>query len=227
MPAAFKPAEPRIPGVPDRNLEPTAASRAKKAIVSGFALLGKHLPGLLGPLAVIAGIGYGVYWWVHGGKSKLFEPADVAIVHHEPLPVKVDGSLPVAPGEIATTDDLDKVWSSKRFVYREPGSGEFTSAMIVHLPGGTYWAFSLREPYGNCVLEYLPTPLRIQTDYNFHSDHPLVGDPCNHTLYDLLGYGMGPNGKVRGEIVQGTGLRPPVAIEIEVHAKKIVAGRME
>jgi hypothetical protein len=56
-----------------------------------------------------------------------------------------------------------------------------------------------------------------------------VGDPCNHTVYDLLRYGGGATSDdlVRGVIVQGNGIRPPMAIEIKVQGKNVVAGRSE
>ena len=58
----------------------------------------------------------------------------------------------------------------------------------------------------------------------------MVGDPCNHTVYDLLRYGAGSGsdgGLVRGEIAQGNGIRPPLAIEIRVDGKQVVAARIE
>jgi hypothetical protein len=55
----------------------------------------------------------------------------------------------------------------------------------------------------------------------------MVGDPCNHAVFDLTRYGSGPNGLVRGEIKQGAAVRPPIAIEIETKGKRLLAVRME
>jgi hypothetical protein len=56
----------------------------------------------------------------------------------------------------------------------------------------------------------------------------MVVNSCSHTVYDLLRYG-GPSdgGLVRGEVVQGTAIRPPMAIEVRVAGKQLVAVRME
>ena len=101
------------------------------------------------------------------------------------------------------------------------------SAVVVHLPSGIYWAFSLREPFGTCELEYVTDLGKLQRDYGFHADHPMVGDPCNRAVFDLTRYGTGPNGVVRGAIVSGQGVRPPLAIEVKVRGKQIVATQLE
>ena len=100
--------------------------------------------------------------------------------------------------------------------------------MVVRLPGGEYWGFSLREPFGNCDLEYVTDMAALQTNYNFSADHPMVGDPCNHSVFDLMRYGTTPSGTlVRGEIEQGGAIRPPIAIEIRKDGNEIRAVRME
>lgn len=137
-------------------------------------------------------------------------------------------NLPVGPGVVATADELAKTWSSKRFQFRDPATGEAAPAMVVRLPGGDYWGFSLREPFGNCTLEYVTDPQALQTKYNFQADHPMVVDPCNQSVFDLLRYGSTPSGAlVRGEIEQGVAIRPPVAIEIRKEGNEIRAVRME
>ncbi|MFZ3200524.1 MAG: hypothetical protein WA175_05170 [Candidatus Acidiferrales bacterium] len=136
--------------------------------------------------------------------------------------------LPVAPGEVAKADELAKAWSAKRFLFRNPATGDLAPAMVVRLPGGEYWGFSLREPFGNCDLEYVTDMAALQTNYNFSADHPMVGDPCNHSVFDLMRYGTTPSGTVvRGEIEQGGAIRPPIAIEIRKEGNEIRAVRME
>jgi hypothetical protein len=67
----------------------------------------------------------------------------------------------------------------------------------------------------------------LRQDFQFNADHPMVVNPCDHTVYDLLRYGGSNAGLVRGDIVQGTGVRPPMAIEIRQRGREVVAVRME
>jgi hypothetical protein len=56
----------------------------------------------------------------------------------------------------------------------------------------------------------------------------MVTNPCNSTVYDPLK--MGPLERdvwVRGEIVQGGGLRPPISIDVQVSGHSIIADRIE
>ncbi len=50
-------------------------------------------------------------------------------------------------------------------------------AMVVRLPGGAYWGFSMREPFGDCQLELVTDLKKLKTAYNFRADHPMVADP--------------------------------------------------
>jgi len=135
--------------------------------------------------------------------------------------------MPVGPGEIGTTDEIPDVWSAKQFEFQNALTHERVRAMVVHLPDGTYWGFSLREPFGHCYLEYVTDFQILQNKYNFRADHPMVGDPCNLGVFDLLRYGPGLSGVVRGEMVQGSGLRPPMAIEMKVDNHKLIAVQSE
>ena len=99
--------------------------------------------------------------------------------------------------------------------------------MVVHLPGGVYWGFSLVEPYGSCEMEFITDLEKLRTDYGFRASHPMVGDPCNRAVFDLTRYGSGPAGLVRGEIAHGVAVRPPRAIEVEVRGKQVLAKKIE
>ena len=99
--------------------------------------------------------------------------------------------------------------------------------MVVRLPGNAYWAFSLRSPYGTCDLEFVTDTEKLRSAYHFTTVHPMVADPCTHTVYDLTKYGSGPNGLVRGAVVAGTGIRPPLAIEVQIKGSKVIASRAE
>ena len=99
--------------------------------------------------------------------------------------------------------------------------------MVVRLPGGVYWGFSLVEPYGSCEMEFVTDMEKLRTDYGFRASHPMVGDPCNRAVFDLTRYGSGPAGLVRGEIAHGAAVRPPMAIEIQVRGKQVLAQKIE
>ena len=56
----------------------------------------------------------------------------------------------------------------------------------------------------------------------------MVVNPCNSTVYDPLKVGpLGDNTWARGEVVQGSGLRPPLSIDVVVRGHSIFADRME
>jgi hypothetical protein len=231
-PDPFKPDQPRIPGVADaraREKPPVPAAAAQPAAAP--RLLPFRMPPLWITLSVAGALvlGGAIAWWSHGTSAK--EPDPVAVADPPAAvvePAKPVEKLAVAPGEVATTEELAKPWSSKRFVYRDPVTHAEVPAIVVHLPGGAYWGFSLREPFGTCEMEFVTDLNRLATTYNYRTDHPMVGDPCNRTVFDLLRYGNNPDGLlVRGAIAQGGAVRPPVAIEIRARGKQIVAVKME
>lgn len=225
----FKPQQPRIPGISEsaqaaqNHAPPSSAIPSKPDTHDG-------LPTVWVALIVLACfLCVGVAWRSHRSFAK--EPAmpakievPAAVVEPKPEPV---AKLPVGPGEIATTTQLERVWSSQRFIFHDVLTSEQVPAMVVHLPNGVYWGFSLREPFGTCELEYITDMAKLRVEYHFRADHPMVGDTCNHTVFDLTKYGSGPNGLVRGEILQGSAVRPPMAIEIHTKGNQVVAVRME
>ena len=156
-----------------------------------------------------------------------------------PAPVPdASAALPHAtesqPG-IASVEEMAKPWTAKEFLYRNGLSGENVPAVLIRLPTGSlsqrasYWAFSLTAPFGNCQLEYVTDLERLRTDYDFGAaKHPMVGNPCSRTVYDPLKMMNIPGGAwVRGAIAQGSDLRPPLGIEVELRDKEILADRME
>jgi hypothetical protein len=151
------------------------------------------------------------------------DPTDLAPVEpSQPTP-----KLPLGPGPIATTGELGKTWSSKRFLFRAPQTADDVPGMVVRLPEGVFWAISMREPFGTCELEYVTDLHKLATDYQLIANHPMVADPCSHTVYDLARYDSGPNGVVRGAVAKGESIRPPIAIEVKVRGKEILATRIE
>lgn len=225
-PASLEAPVPKIPGVPPakpkksappKTAEPKAPQHppAYRWAASGAALL----------IFLVA-----IVWWLGASKrqQQTIPVANATAAPFSTKPASSPGTAapPMAPGVIATTGELSQPWAAKKFSFRNP-RGKTSPAMLVRLPDGTYWAFSLIEPYGSCELEYITDLDKLRTEYNFSATHPMVGDPCSHTVFDLSQYGSGPSGEVRGEIVAGTGVRPPLAIEVEVNGTKILATRAE
>ncbi len=139
------------------------------------------------------------------------------------------------PG-IADADEMAKPWSSKEFLIRNRFSGENVPGLLIRLPVGSpsqaggYWAFEQKSPYGNCKLEFLTDLAKLKTDYGFSAArHPMVGNPCSRTVFDPLKTTNlpGSGAWVRGNIVQGSDLRPPLGIELKVEGKRILAIRTE
>jgi hypothetical protein len=233
----FKPQQPTIPGVEPRS------EAAKPAAPPTVGLAEKHAAAapvsheaqpkiiliVLGAAAAVILVGGLIIWGQMSSQKPIAVSADAA-PPAEPLPTAPAApSEPLGPGTIATVAELSKPWASKEFQYRNYVSGKIEPAVVVHLPRGDYWAFSLIEPFGSCQLEFVTDLEKLRADYGYRSDHPMVGDPCNHTVYDLLRYGGGASSDdlVRGVIVQGNGIRPPMAIEIKVQGKNVIAGRSE
>ncbi|MFZ0638828.1 MAG: hypothetical protein WA020_08495 [Candidatus Acidiferrales bacterium] len=223
-PKTFEAAQPSIPGVPARAVQKPVPSEKPAA----------HEPAKPQPRYLWAGGGGAILvlvvvivWWAHGVTGAVQvapqAPTPAPIVQPAaPQPVK---TIPVAPGTIATTSEMNEPWSTKKFLYRNPG-GETFPALLVHLPGNSYWAISLRAPYGTCDLEFVSIE-KLRSDYNLAARHPMIGDPCTRTVYDLMRYGSGPNGLGRGAVVAGVGVRPPLAIEVQVEGGEIIASRSE
>jgi len=126
-------------------------------------------------------------------------------------------------------------WSSKQFFIRNGLTGENVAGLLIRLPASSasqesgYWAFTMSAPFGNCQLEYITDLQKLKSDYDFKAaKHPMVGNPCSRTLYDPTKLTNLPgNVWVRGAIVQGSDLRPPLGIELKVQGKTIQAVRME
>jgi hypothetical protein len=230
----FRPVQPDIPGVPPGGEKKDApAPPAQEHSGVPLALAGE-LPLIRIAVAIVgfAIVFGGLFYWSRGYSRKPMPSASEKVAPaspgaaEEPQPAE---KMAVGPGPIATTDELAKAWSSKSFLFRDPLAAKSVPAMVVRLPGGQLWGFSLQEPFGNCELEYVTDLKRIASDYHFQADHPMVVNPCSRAVYDLTRYSSGAlnGGIVRGDIVAGIGVRPPMAIEIRTDGKDVVAVRAE
>jgi len=218
----FKPEMPEVPGV--ASTRSTAPNPAIKLVV--------------GLLAVLLVVFLGARWAL---RPKRVEPSTAAQQPQIEVPSAApdpNSLLPHAsdadPG-IADATEMAKPWSSKEFFIRNKLTGEDVQGMLIRLPIGSptqttgYWAFEVQSSYGNCKLEYITDLNKLKTDYGFEARHPMVGNPCSRTVYDpvktsnLPGIGVW----VRGAIVQGSDLRPPLGIELKLEGKKILAVRTE
>ncbi len=218
----FKIDMPQIPGV-GISAKPPRRNPLLPLII-GFLLLG---------LVVI----FGSHWLKHNKPvepTRSEAPPQIDVPSPPPDPA---ASLPHAHEgnyAVAETSQLAKPWASADFFITRAG-GEIVPATIVHLPGtspsqaASYWAFSRKAPYGDCQLEYITDLDKLRTEYGYRSPtHPLVGNHCNHNLYDPLKTANLPgNVWVRGAIVQGSDIRPPYGVEIKIQGKQIQATRTE
>ncbi|HMI54481.1 MAG TPA: hypothetical protein VK525_23445 [Candidatus Saccharimonadales bacterium] len=224
-PERFKAEMPEIPGVSSQLPRKSPGSHPAIRLIIGL-------------LAVLLVLFIAIRWVVR--PKNVDPPAPEATPQIEvPAPAPdPSASLPRAteaePG-IAVVSELGKPWTSKEFFFRNRLTGENIPALLVRLPGGSgsqasgYWAFALKAPYGNCQMEYVEDMAKLKEVYGFAgAKHPMVGNPCNHTLFDPTRMASLPgNILVRGAIAQGSDLRPPLGIEITVKGKNILAQRME
>ncbi|HYL87119.1 MAG TPA: hypothetical protein VE263_23055 [Candidatus Angelobacter sp.] len=221
----FKADTPQIPGVPVTGARATGGNPAVKLVI--------------GLLAVLLVVFVGARWALHPkhAESKAAEEQPQIEV---PSPAPDPSTLfPHATSEapsIADTTEMAKPWSSKQFFVRNGLTGENIASILVRLPTGSasqasgYWAFAVNSPYGNCKLEYITDLEKLKNDYGFAAaKHPMVGNPCSRTVFDPLKNSNLPGSDVwaRGAIVQGSDLRPPLGVEVQVRGKDILAIRAE
>ncbi len=217
----FKAAMPAIPGVGTSSPKP-----------AGIPAPVKVVGGLVGVVLAIVVVGV-----IVSKMHKSAPPADPLPQVEVPAPDLGNPPPQVPPPMrgIATVDGMSKPWSSVEFEFRDPLSAARTPALLLRLPTGaanqssSYWAISLKAPYGNCQLELVSDLEKLKTDYGYRAaKHPMVGNPCSRSVFDPLKTGnIAGNVWVRGAMVQGSDLRPPLAIEVKIEGKDIFAVRME
>jgi hypothetical protein len=237
----FKPQQPQIPGVPASAkgtketksvaAQPTNHPAAQSGSVAALSSWGPQAwPVWLRYAVAAVGVAVilGLAWRARFSSARrpaLPAPAPVAVA--APAPAKPATTLPIGPGEIGSVSGLERPWSSRRFLFRNPTTSELVPSLALRLPDGALWGISLREPYGSCELDYVTDLSKLAAQFGVRAAHPMVVNPCTGTVYDLSQYTSGPSGLVRGEIVRGTAIRAPFAIEIVERGRSIVALRME
>jgi hypothetical protein len=219
----FKPEMPQIPGVNDGSVSSRtlAWKPALLLLVFGIAIM------ILGAVAWQA---------VHLAGRRAGPPSDATksqAVEPTNFPPFASSSVS-GPVKAATVSELSKPWSAKKFTFVDPVTHQAVPAMIIHLPGAAanssaaYWAFSLQAPYERCQLEYIPDPNQVAARFGYHAAHPMVAAACDGTIYDPLQLATISTGAwVRGQIVQGEGIRPPISIEIKVRGGDLIADQIE
>ena len=246
----FKPAQPRIPGVADHSHsdheeapQQTAETPEELPVpeIGGTPdfqseITAENLKFVWVGITLVGALATIFFLYGHGQKNAPAIPAPSTesapavpkpLIERQPEVAGSNKNWPVAPGMVATATQLAKPWSAKEFYFRDQLTQRQVPAMVVRLPGGALWAFSMREPYGTCDLEYVTDLRRLQQDYDFTASHPMVADPCNKSVFDLTKYGNAPSGLVRGEVAQGPAFRPPLAIEVRSEKNQIIAVRTE
>jgi hypothetical protein len=219
----FKTEMPQIPGVSGPGTRP-AGNPATKLVTGLLALL----------LIVFVG----ARWALrprHAAPRMVEQQPQIEVPAPAPDPSSLIPHATEANPGIADTTEMAKPWSTKDFFVRNRLTGENIPALLVRLPSGSasqasgYWAFAVKSPYGNCQLEYISDLAKLQGDYGFRgAKHPMVGNPCSHTVFDPLKLTNLPGDVwVRGGIVQGSDLRPPLGVDIRIDGKKILAIRAE
>jgi hypothetical protein len=134
---------------------------------------------------------------------------------------------PLAPGPVASVQDLAKPWSVAKFRMQRP-TGETANAMVIRLPSSAaYWGLISVAPYGRCELELESDLKKIREQYAYAAIHPMVVDSCTQTVYDPLALGTSSGVWIRGKIAAGPGIRPPFEVEIKVDKGEVLAARSE
>lgn len=224
-PDRYKADMPQIPGVSSPGSRGAAFKNPTLRLVGGL-------------LAVLLVIFLGARWMLrpkHLEPPPVEPPPQIEVPSPAPDPKAALPHATEQEPDIATLSEMAQPWSTKQFFMRNGLTGENVPAMLIRLPASSasqpngYWALSLKAPYGDCQLEYVKDLAKLKSDYDFRAPrHPMVGNPCSRTVYDPLKLTNLPGDVwVRGAIVQGSDLRPPLGIELNVQGKNIQAIRME
>ena len=218
-PPAPKKAAPAMPLIPGVNDKPAGAQVQLKPLITVIVA------------ALLCAACFAI-WLSHRRQAdqKLSASATVAVpeapISDSPSTTKTE----MDPNVIAKLDELAKPWSSKNFNFVDPQTHDSAGAIAIRLPGAgeSFWAFSLNTPFSRCQLQYVTDLSALSQRFAYPATHPMVVSECDGTIYDPLKMATLSDGSwVRGDIVRGGGIRPPIAIQVEVRGHQLVAARME
>jgi hypothetical protein len=221
----FKADMPHIPGVAENRARHSPMANPTFRLVAGLA-------------AVLVLCILGARWLLRPKHTETPPPAPPPQIEVPAPAVDPTASYPRATAavpEIATVAEMAKPWTSKNFFFVNHLTGDNVPALLIRLSAGSasqpdgYWAFQMNVPFGSCQLEYITDLGRLRTEYDFRAaKHPMVGNPCSRSVFDPLKMSEIPgNFWVRGSLVQGSDVRPPMGIELKIQNKNILAVRME
>ena len=219
----FKMEMPQIPGVSGPGSRPSGNPAVKLVI---------------GLLALLLVVFVGARWALRPRhvEPKTVEQPQIEVPSPAPDPSTLLPHATEADPGIADLAEMSKPWASKEFYIRNGLTGETGPSLLIRLPASSpsqpsgYWAYCINSPYGNCKLEYITDLDKLKNEYGFAAaKHPMVGNPCSHTIFDPLKTANLPGSGVwvRGAIVQGSDLRPPLGVELKIQGKNILAIRAE
>jgi hypothetical protein len=222
----FKAEMPQIPGVP-------TGGAARISLTSNPAV--RMVVVLLVVLFVLL-VGSRLFFHAKPAEAIVAPPpAQIEVPAPAPDPTAALPHATAEAPEIATVAEMAKPWTSKNFFFINSATRENVPALLIRLSSGSasqpdgYWALESNVPFGNCQFEYLSDIDRLKSDYEFRAaKHPMVGNPCSRSVFDPLKMSQIPGDFwVRGGLVQGSDVRPPLGIQLKIQDKKILAVRME
>ena len=219
----FRPEMPKIPGVSE------SARHEKRFSFGADTQRLLQIGGIVTAVVLISAI---IIWQVKNNLGRITEPKPNTEVSEQatipPLPLDTHSPIHDGPTVAATVDELSKPWTAKKFTFIKPITQEKIDAMVIRLPNAGLWAFALQGPASRCDLEFVTDVATLAAKYRYNASHPMVVNPCDGTVYDPLKVGaVGGDTWVRGEIVQGSSLRPPISIDVKVSGRSIIADRIE
>ena len=221
----FKPEMPRIPGVSGGPPLRARPSKPNLAMVAGMLTL----------LLFVAVAAHFAMRPKQVDAPSVAPPPQLEVPAPAPDPAAALPHATEAQPVIAAVAEMSEPWSHKEFFLQDRSTGENLPALLLRLPTGSasqpsaYWAFVMRTAYGSCRLEYVADADKLRSDYGYkNAKHAMIGDPCSRTIFDPEKMSMLPgNIWVRGAIVQGSDVRPPLGIELQIKNKNILAVRHE
>ena len=170
----FKPQEPNIPGVTGNPARYKPVAEPPRPVTSQFrspTAVAEKIPAQkwLAIAAIAIGLAsLALFLWKHSGAQT--EPDQIPVAAPvvdlppaaAPQPAVV---LVVGPGPVATTAELAKPWSSKRFEFHDPQTADNLSAVVVHLPSGVPMHRNFRAGR-----KMAPDSIRKRTEHRCHPE---------------------------------------------------------